>query len=71
MGDDVVREGFHYPEHKRNFDVSSDISLMKGLPDERSSLETSKFCLYFSGIVVSLSHRSWLLSSLTTLTSTV
>ena len=71
MGDDVVREGFQYPEHNRNFEDSRDISLMKGLPDERSSLETSKFCLYFSGIVVSLSHRSWLLSSLTTLTSTV
>jgi hypothetical protein len=71
MGDDVVREGFQYPEYKRNFDVSSDISMMKDLPDERSSLETSKFCSYFSGILVSLSHRSWLLSSLTTLAATV
>ena len=63
--------GIPLPEkHKQNFEVSSDISLMKDFPDERSSLETSKFFLYFSGIVVSLSHRSWLLSSLTTLAST-
>ena len=58
-------------KYKENFEISSDISLMKDLPDERSSLETSKFCLYFSGIVVSLSHRSWRLSSLTTLASNV
>ena len=58
-------------KYKENFDVSRDILLMKDLPDERPSLETSKFCLYFSGIVVSLSHRCWLLSSLTTQASTV
>jgi hypothetical protein len=31
---------------------SLDNSLMEGLPDERPSLETSKFCLYFSGIYI-------------------
>jgi hypothetical protein len=66
-----VREIPLHEKYKENFEVSSDISLMKDLPDERPSLETSKFCLYFSGKVVSLSHRSWLLSSLTTLASTV
>ena len=65
-----MREIPLHEKYKENFEILSDISLMKDFPDERSSLETSKFCLYFSGIVVSLSHRSWLLSSLTTLAST-
>ena len=72
MGDNCSVKEIPLPEkYKENFDVSSDISLMKDLLDERSSFETSKFCLYFSGIVVSPSHRCWLLSSLTTLASTV
>jgi hypothetical protein len=72
MGDNCGVREIPLPEkYKENFEISSDISLMKDLPDERPSLETSKFCLYISGMVVSLSHRSWLLSLLTTQAPTV
>jgi hypothetical protein len=41
---------------------------MEGRGDERPSLETSKVCLYFSGIVVFLSHQSWLFMIVATYT---
>jgi hypothetical protein len=45
MGDDVVPEKFYYLKHKRNFEVSSDISLMKDLPDKglRSKRRSSAY----------------------------